>query len=160
MVDLGDRLDIYCRYCKRNLNGVVSAVQDGKVAKVRCQTCGHFQPYQPPRDMKKAKERALKRLVRSHAKKQDNQPLHTEPGMNQETAIRHLWDQETQAANVRNTRVYDVHHTYGVGDFIAHKALGLGKVMEVGANNRLKVLFRDRIAELEHGLPRDDDDEE
>ena len=159
MVELGDTLDIYCRYCKRNLNGVVAAIVDGEVVKVRCRTCGHFQPFQPPKDMKKAKQQALKRLIRSHAKKQEEKAKPAQPALDQSNAIRQLWDQETQAANVRNTKVYDAHRTYEVGDFIAHKALGLGKVMEVSGPHMLKVLFRDRIAELEQGLPQEDDEE-
>jgi len=157
MPELGDKLDIYCRYCRKNLNGVVSALQDGKIAKVRCRTCGHFQVYKPQKDMKKAKQRAMKRLMNSYNKKhvtEENQEK--DLALNQDAAIWQLWDQETETANIRNTKVYDIHRTYKVNDFISDKALGLGKVMEIN-DNLMKVLFRDGIEDIEHARPKDDD---
>lgn len=158
MADLGDTLDIYCRYCKKNLNGVVTAMVEEEIAKVRCRTCGYFQSYKPPKDMKKARQKALKRLMNSYNKKHGVAEKTEAVSLGQDAAIRQLWDRETATANFRNSRVYDVHRTYNVNDFIAHKALGLGKVMEVTSDTMLKVLFRDRVAEVEQGRPGDDDD--
>jgi len=156
MFDLGDELDIYCRYCKKNLHGVVTALVEGEIAKVKCRTCGHFQVYKPPKDMKKAKQRALKRLMKSYDKKQAAVDVPKESAsMGQDAAIRALWDKETESADFRNTKVYEVYRTYAVNDFIAHKSLGLGKVMEA-TENSLKVLFRDRIEDVEQARPRDE----
>ena len=160
MSDLGDMIEIYCRYCRRNLNGVIASIVDGKVAKVRCRTCGHFQDYKPPKDMSKEKERAMKRLMRSYNRKQAAKTRavqqEADKPLGQAAALRQLWEQETREADFRNTKVYDAHRSYELGDFIGHKALGLGKVMEVVNEHRLRVLFRDRIEIISQGEPRDE----
>lgn len=160
MVDLGDTIEIYCRYCRLNLNGIVSAIVDGKVVKVKCKTCGHFQDYQPPKDLKKLKEKALKRLMKQKAKRPHPSQVGAEPSqaLSQASALRKLWEQETADADFRNTKVYDPHRSYRVGDFIAHKHFGLGKVMEIVSDTTMRVLFRTSIEELEHGVPKDDED--
>lgn len=160
MSDLGDTIEIYCKYCRRNLNGVIASIVDGKVAKVRCRTCGHFQDYKPPKDMAKEKERAMRRLMRSYNRKQaaQNRAEQQEAAKtpDQDTALRQLWEQETRDANFRNTKVYDVHRSYELGDFIGHKALGLGKVMEIVNDRKMKVLFRDRIEIISQAEPLDE----
>ena len=161
MYDLGDEIDIYCIYCKLNLNGIVSAVVEGEVKKVRCKTCGHFQDYRPPKDMQKAKERALKRILKARAKKSGQKQVKTEQreeNLSQAKVLRDMWEKETEDANFRNTKVYDPYRTYEVGDFVAHKHFGLGKVMEIN-DGVMRVLFRDSIQQLEFGKERDEYEE-
>ena len=162
MVDLGDTVEIYCRYCKLNLNGIVSAVVDGRIVKVKCKTCGHFQDYHPPKDMKKEKEKALKRLMKQKAKKKHPAAPKEErqEQISQTAALRKIWEEETADADFRNTKVYDPHRTYHEGDFIAHKHFGLGKVMEVLDSNKIRVLFRNSIEIVEQGRPKDEFEED
>ncbi|NOZ00947.1 MAG: hypothetical protein GXP54_03550 [Deltaproteobacteria bacterium] len=62
---LGDEIDIYCRWCRLNMNGVVSALDEkGDVAKVQCRTCRNFLPFKPPKDMAAEKRRLLDKALK------------------------------------------------------------------------------------------------
>ncbi len=163
---LGQDIEIHCRYCRLNLDGVVAALgPDGDLLKVQCRTCRHFQDYKPPTDptAKRAKLVAkAMRLAERHTSGQGG----TKPGakkasvkgvdLSPEAVLQQMWDEATKDAHPMKMKVYDRHRTYKVDDLVAHKSHGLGQVREV-SDGEMVVLFRQGFVRLEIDQPREED---
>ncbi|HHW96398.1 MAG: hypothetical protein ACOX51_05700 [Myxococcota bacterium] len=161
---LGQDIEIYCRYCKLNLDGVVAALTpDGSLQKVQCRTCKHFQDFKPPVDMeaKRAKlvAKALK-IAERHtaavlAKSQPKDTENTDQGLSPEAVLLSMWHEATKDAHPLKTKIYDQHRMYKVDDLISHKAFGLGKVQET-TEDSMVVLFRHGFENLDIGVDKEE----
>ena len=161
---LGQDIEIHCRYCRLNLDGVVAALgPDGGLLKVQCRTCRHFQDFKAPTDPgdKRAKLVAkVMRLAERHTAGQGG----TKPAkkaaagsdLSPEAVLRKLWDDATKDASPMKMKVYDRHRMYQVDDLLAHKSHGLGQVREV-TDGKMVVLFREGFVRLEMDQPREED---
>jgi len=155
---LGDFIDIYCRFCKLNLTGVVSAIVNGNVVKVQCRTCKNFQDYKPPIDEEEKKRKALKRVLkRRESKSQGNKAAAQTKieDLSQEAMIRRLWEEAVKDTNPLKTPIYSPYHTYSKDEIITHPDYGLGVVGEVGTDF-VFALFRDGYKRLEHNRPKEE----
>ncbi len=159
--ELGDPIDIHCRYCKLNLNGVVSAVVNNRPVKVQCRTCRMFQDYHPPVNEAMARRKLLQKVLRMRDRRA---PVRTRPtpesparqGLDQAAVARRLWDEATKDVNPLKSRVYNPRLTLHKDDLISHPVLGLGVVSATGDDHVL-VLFRDGFKRLEHNRPAEDE---
>ncbi len=165
---LGSDIEIYCRYCRLNLDAVVSAFgPDGELAKVRCGTCGHFQDYKPPKDMEEAHRKMVAKAMRI-AEKHTRGPQGGDAGagratgmpaasdMSQQAVMRRLWEEATADVSPMKMKMYDKHRSYHKDDIISHKAHGLGVVVRDDVEGTVTVLFRDQALEIECDVPRDE----
>lgn len=157
---LGDPIDIYCRYCKLNLNGVVSAVVNDRVVKVQCRTCRLFQDYKPPIDERVQRQKSIRKVLRLRERKEGGHAKTDDAPQNldQASVARRLWDEATKDVNPLKSRVYNPALTFHKEDLISHPDWGLGVVAEE-EEHRILVLFRDGFKSLEHNRPRPDTEE-
>lgn len=159
--NLGQFIEINCRFCRLNLDAVVSAVdQTGHVVKVQCRTCRHFQDYRSPSDLaekrKKQIDKAMK-IAELHTRGPVRQ--NATPAMvplSQEEVARKAWLEETENSNPLKAKIYDRTREYFEGDFLIHKVHGLGKVREVRSDDTILVLFRLGYKSLEHDRPAEE----
>ena len=172
---LGADVEVYCRYCRLNLDGVISALDsEGNIAKVKCGTCGHFQDFKPPVDMEEKHRKLVAKAMRiaeRHTRGPDaargssvrsGKASHglgsnsSEVALTQEAVMRRLWEEATADVSPMKARVYDKFRSYHKDDVISHKAHGLGVVVRDDVEGSMTVLFRDSVLELEHNAPRED----
>lgn len=160
--ELGDPIDIYCRYCRLNLNGVVSAIVNNRPVKVQCRTCRHFQDYRPPVNEALARQKALNKVFRMRDRRapvQASRPRFesaSAENLDQSAVARRLWDEATKDANPLKSRVYNPRLTFHKDDLITHPVHGLGVVSATGDNHVL-VLFREGFKRLEHNRLAEDE---
>lgn len=167
---LGAYIDIYCRYCRLNLDGVVSALnEDGTIAKVKCVTCGHFQNPKAPVDPGDAHRKLVAKAMRI-AEKHTRGPQAAEArakadaaadkaaagDLRPEAVMRRLWEEATANVSPMKMKVYDKFRTYRKDDVITHKVHGLGVIVRDDVEGTMTVLFRDAVHELERDAPRED----
>jgi len=159
---IGDIIEAYCSRCRLNLDTSVAAVLDGNIQKVMCRTCGNECKYRPPVDMAVRKQQQLKRLMRKHEKRREDQakPAQVAPttGESPRAVLRKLWDELTDAVDARYARVYDPAREYELEEAILHKRLGMGIVQEVSDSGTMRVLFRTGFEEMEMAVPQDEAD--
>ena len=167
---LGSDIEIYCRYCRLNLDAVVSAFgTDGALAKVQCRTCGHFQDYKPPKDMDEAHRKLVAKAMRiaekhtrgpqaaeARAKKDAADEKAAAADLRPEAVMRRLWEEATANVSPMKMKVYDKFRTYRKDDVITHKVHGLGVVVRDDVEGTMTVLFRDAVHELERDVPREE----
>jgi len=152
---LGEDIDIHCRYCRLNTNGVVSAMDDtGDIAKVQCRTCRNFQKFKPPVDDSVRKKRLMNKALRMRDKRTSSSPGKSGSGgkggkeLSPEAVARRLWEEATEDANPLKSKIYTPGIQLNVDDTITHREHGLGVVKEVSGKRAL-VLFREGVKELE-----------
>jgi hypothetical protein len=155
---LGDFIDIYCRFCKTNVTGVVSAIVNGQVVKVQCRSCKNFQDYKMPIDLQEKKVKALKRVLKKREAKSEGErptPQTKAEDLSQEAMIRRLWEEAIKDTNPLKTPIYSPYKAYSKDDIITHPDYGLGVVGEVGTDFFF-ALFRDGYKRLEHNKQKDE----
>jgi hypothetical protein len=94
---LGDPIEIRCRFCRLNLDGVVASIVDGRPAKVKCRTCNHFQNYLAPVPESVTREKALRRVMRLRDSRTPSRPASAP--LSPEAVARRLWEEATADAN-------------------------------------------------------------
>ncbi|MBL6975743.1 MAG: hypothetical protein ISR64_08445 [Deltaproteobacteria bacterium] len=152
---LGDDIEIYCRWCRLNTNGVVSALdQAGALAKVQCRTCRNFLPFKPPRDAGAEKQKLMDKALRmrdrrtsSGSGKSTKQAQDT--SLSAEAVARRMWDEATREVNPLKSKIYRPTLTLEMEDIVTHPKHGLGVVSEVG-DDYVLALFREGIQRLDH----------
>lgn len=162
---LGDVVEIHCKYCRLNLDGNVAAVLDGEIIKVQCRTCRHFQDYRPPIPESERRARLMKQVTRLRdrrlplpptPKKSEEKP-EVQSSKNEyspEAVARKMWDEATKNVNPLKARIYNPDHIYGVSDMLVHHQHGLGVVSEIRQDGTIIVLFREGFKRLSHGMAK------
>jgi hypothetical protein len=163
---LGQDIEIHCRYCRLNLDGVVAALgPDGGLLKVQCRTCRHFQDYKAPTDPAEKRAKLVAKAMRiaerhtagqGGTKASAKKAAPAAADLSPEAVLRKLWEDATKDASPLRMKVYDRHRMYKVDDLLAHKAHGLGQVREV-SDGEMVVLFREGFVRLEMDQPREED---
>lgn len=151
---LGDIIEAYCEKCRLNLDVSVAVVTDGEVKQVQCRTCQNFVPYKPVVPDSVKKDRAFKRVLRMRDRKsQARQPVVTKKGeappaktlAARTPGIDPRWVELTDDMDSTRAVPYRQNRTYSEGDYLLHKAYGMGYVdaVEDGEDGPMaKVLFR------------------
>lgn len=131
----GDILDANCTKCRVLTNHTIVALVEGRVARVKCNTCGSEHNYRAP---KEAKVPVVRRAVVTGARtsspaaaKKDIAPRYDEQ-----------WEAALAAKDVSKTKEYDMAGKFVKGDLVGHSSFGIGIVTMVAAN-KMEVLFKD-----------------
>ena len=151
---IGDIVEIYCSKCRLNLDASVAALVNGEVAKVMCRTCTTEVKFKSPVDMNQKKQQAIQKLIRLREKGRAGPPEVVAPPP---TPVRQLWEELTDKADVRRSKVYERTRTYKVEDVILHGVHGMGIVHDRDQDGELNVLFRDGFVRLPSDQPRDEE---
>jgi len=109
-------------------------------AQVKCNTCGGFHKFRPPRgpDGKPTGKRAATSSRRSPASTKNVSPIASP----EEAAVR--WRALVSPlvpSNAEEVDTYDVRATYTQGDLLNHKRYGIGMVTTRVDTGRIRVLF-------------------
>jgi hypothetical protein len=127
-VSVGEEIDSYCTKCRLSLGHIITALVDGNIVRVKCNTCGSEHRYRGVDTIGKL------RAGRSSgpAKKQ------------QSAADKSLAVWEACMAGAKGSEVpYDMTMSYSCGDIVVHTLFGKGVVRKT-LFKKCEVVFKDR----------------
>lgn len=122
----GGRIDGYCTKCKLNLTHTVIAMVGGKVARVKCNTCGSEHNYKERTEKMATEKKSAPSVKRVSTPKG--------PEKRWESAISKAHGDDIP---------YDMAKVYGIGDIVAHNTFGRGVVMST-AQKKVTMIFKDQ----------------
>jgi hypothetical protein len=131
----GDILDAQCTKCRVLTNHTIVALVDGRVARVKCNTCSSEHNYHAPKEAKTiAPKKTLTPKVASATQstaKKDTSPRYQE-----------MW--ETALAGKESTLAgdYSMDGKFRKDELVKHSLFGLGIVLMV-SGTKMEVLFTD-----------------
>jgi len=131
----GDILDANCTRCRSLTNHTIVALVDGRVVRVKCNTCGSEHNYHPP---KEDKTPAARRVTVPGVRKASPAPVKkdTAPSFHEQ------WETAMAGKDTTMAKVYGMEGRFSKGEPISHQLFGIGMVTMV-AGTKMQVLFRD-----------------
>ncbi len=131
-IKLGADIDAMCSKCKMELGHVITAIVDGEIKKVRCNTCGYEHAFKKKvASKKKAKEVATDAVTSS--------PVTTAQ-----------YERLAGTRDLSAAKPYAFSTKFAEGDVIKHNTFGTGIVTAVKDDRKISVMFPDRLRLLAH----------
>ncbi len=131
----GDILDSQCTRCRVLTNHTIVALVDGRVARVKCNTCGSEHNYHPPKEVKSPTvRRPTATGVRSSspaAAKKDTTPRYREQ-----------WEAFLEGKDSSLAKEYDMAGKFKKDEMVRHPIFAVGIVTMV-TGTKMEVLFTD-----------------
>lgn len=121
----GDNIAAYCTRCKLSLDHTIVAMDNGRIAKVTCRTCGSTHTYRTAPGQ-------FRRATSSEAGS----------GKKSVQSAQERW-QEALAGTAAKPKPYAMDGKYQEGDVISHDRFGKGVVVKV-MEKKCAVLFQDQ----------------
>ena len=135
----GDDIDSRCLKCKDVTNHTIIAVDDGKVAKVQCNTCGGRHNYRPAKPEVKKAAKVSPAKARARLSKEIKQAEYFEKVMGDRDQAK--------------TLPYAMTADFNENDLVDHPTFGLGVVTSKIASDRIEVAFREALKILVCATP-------
>lgn len=123
--NIGDRVDSYCGRCKMMLAHTVEAVENGKIKKCHCNTCGAQHAY---------RAKAPKRGAGVPA-----------------TLDTSDYEKLIKSQDPGKAKKYAISERFQPTELIKHASFGVGIVLTCKESNKIEVLFQDGAKTLVHG---------
>jgi len=123
---LGDRIDSYCGRCKMLLAHTIESIENGKVKKVHCNTCGAQHAYRAKPPKKSA-------------------------GSGPSVPESSDYERLMRGRDAASAKAYATSGRFKQADVINHASFGLGLVINCKESNKIEVLFQDGAKTLVHG---------
>lgn len=120
---LGKDILSLCGKCKMAMGHLIVSIDEkGRIDKCECQTCGATHKYKDP-EGKKATKKSTKPSTRKAA-----------------VSIEQRWA-DAKAKATGNAKNYKMSDPFQAGDLINHSTFGMGVVLELVGNNKIKMIF-------------------
>ena len=131
----GDILDANCTKCRVLTNHTIVALVEGRIARVKCNTCGSEHNYHAPKEVKTP---AVRRVTSTREK--TSSPTSTK----KDTTPHYLEQWEATLAGKDITKVieYDMAGKFVKDSIVGHPSFGIG-IVTMTAGNKMDVLFKD-----------------
>lgn len=129
----GETIEARCTKCRSVLNHTIVAMVDGKVVKVKCDTCGGMHNYHPPVSVPAAKKTpsTAKKAATPRAAKKDSTAIEQEE-----------WEALKSGFNLDRVSDYSMDGKFRVNELIEHPVFGLGVVRLLPGPSKMEVLFQ------------------
>lgn len=131
----GDILDATCTRCRVLTNHTIVALVEGRVVRVKCNTCGSEHNYHGP---KEEKTPAVRRVT--GAKERTSTPAPTKKDI--PPRYHEQWEAALAVKDVSKAKEYDMAGKFMKDGLVSHSSFGIGIVTMV-AGNKMDVLFKD-----------------
>ncbi|MFH1531569.1 MAG: hypothetical protein ABIK09_12650 [Pseudomonadota bacterium] len=158
LADISEIVEIYCSTCHLNLDGTVTALDNGsQVVQVTCRTCDNVQKFRPPMPDEVKRQTLLRKAFAIRDRRQQaTVELQQEARKAHSTSdVMARWRKATEDAGPR-APIYRETEVYEVGDQLIHNQHGLGVVQEILHDNAAMVLFRETEVPVEMGKVYED----
>jgi Zn ribbon nucleic-acid-binding protein len=129
----GDILDANCTKCRVLTNHTIVALVEGRIARVKCNTCGSEHNYHAPKEtkapaVKKVAEPRVRTTATATAKK-DTAPRYHEQ-----------WESALAGKDSSPVKEYDMEGKFKKEELVKHSTFGMGIVTMV-AGTKMELLF-------------------
>ena len=131
----GDILDARCTRCRVLTNHTIVALVEGRVVRVKCNTCGSEHNYHA---LKEGKAPAVPRVTGN--KERTFSPTSSRKEL--PPTYHELWEAALAGKDVSESREYDMTGKFLKNSLVRHPAFGIGIVTTV-AGNKMDVLFKE-----------------
>lgn len=130
LLSAGDSIEARCTKCKEVLNHTIVAMVEGKVVRVKCNTCNGMHNYRSVAAKSPAKTASVRKTAVPRAAKKD-------PG----AADLEEWAALRPTMRLDRAVVYDMNGKFRVRDLVDHSTFGYGVVKLIPGPNKMEVLF-------------------
>jgi Zn ribbon nucleic-acid-binding protein len=131
----GDILDATCTRCRVLTNHTIVALVEGRVARVKCNTCGSEHNYHAP---KEEKSHAARRVTAPR----DRTSSLTSTKKEILPRYREQWETALAGKDSEATKEYDMAGKFMKDDLVRHPVFGIG-IVTMAAGTKMDVLFAD-----------------
>ncbi len=142
MLKAGDEVDAWCTKCRMDLLHRIIAVVAGAPKRVECQTCHSPHNYRAPKGAAASATRGT-----TAAKKKTKSAT----GGARATKAINEWESLIAGKSAAAFRPYSISARFEPTQLIRHKKFGDGYVLEVLADGKINVVFREGQKLLVHG---------
>ncbi|MDA8428089.1 MAG: hypothetical protein M0T70_02410 [Geobacteraceae bacterium] len=128
----GDQIESMCTRCKALLNHTIVAMVEGRVVRVKCNTCGSEHNHRPQKTESPVSRRtaAVKTPAAARPKARRDPEL----------ADREEWETLSKTMDKDKAAAYDMNGSFRVNSLVNHQLFGIGLVCAV-SENKMEVLF-------------------
>ncbi len=119
-VAVGDNVSSLCLKCKSAQTHIVTAMQQTKITKVQCRTCGKQHRYRDPNAVAKTTRKRSTRLSPEKA-----------------------WEKLMDDADSKKKIPYTFSGDFRINDIIDHATFGLGVVTHLLSDDKIQVTFKE-----------------
>lgn len=134
-IKVGGDIDSWCSRCKLELNHTITAITAGKVKKVKCNTCQF--------DHVMRKKPATRTTRKTKTSKTDATAVAASE------FLRLLGKRDLATASS-----YKLENAYEQGDLIQHDGFGIGIVTDIKQDNKMIVMFKDKLRTMVYNWQR------
>ncbi len=131
-IKLGAEVDTMCSKCKLERGHVITAIVDGEIKKVRCNSCGY--------------EHAFKKKT---ASKKKTKEVSTDAATSSPVTTAQ-YERVIGNRDLSEAKPYAFSTKFAEGDMIKHATFGTGIVTAVKDDHKISVMFPDRLRLLAH----------
>lgn len=132
MLAAGSEIDSMCTRCKAVYNHTIVAMVGGRVARVKCNTCGSEHNYRAEKVKEEAKERkTITRTAAAPRQKVRKDPVESE---------REEYERLFHTKDTGRAIAYDMNASFKLDDLLDHPVFGYGIICSSNAG-KIEVLF-------------------
>lgn len=142
---VGKEVLSYCTSCKMDLNHVIIAMEESKIAKVQCLTCKKEHLFREPKGSKSAS--AKKRKKSTDSSQEGEASVSSESSAH---SIELEWQRLMELHQASAVKPYTMKAQFQLGDRLNHSSFGEGIVSKLIYPNKLEVIFRTDIKVMIH----------
>lgn len=132
----GQDIEAYCNKCKMELDHVVIACKEDRVARVECKTCRN--------------QHAYKHLPKSGTKAKPASKSRAASGKTTRAARQSAFAQATEGRDLSQARRYRISYMFEEGELMQHHVFGVGVVLRLLSDAKVQVAFSDAERVLVH----------
>jgi hypothetical protein len=140
----GSEIDAWCTKCRLDLGHRIIAMVENRPKRVVCQTCGSQHNYRAPKSVDRG-VRVRRTTKASSAPRSRTAKAQAEFDRIQE------WETKIAGNSLDSFTRYSIDRVFEVDELVAHKKFGEGYVVEILANNKVTVMFKDGPKVLAQG---------
>ena len=130
----GDQTESMCTKCKSLLNHTIVAMVDGRIVRVKCNTCGSEHNYRPQKEAVKAPVRRVTAVKTAASAR-------TKVKRDPEASDREEWEALSRTRDMDKSVPYDMNGAFRLNDLVNHPVFGVGLVCSRN-ESKMEVLFQ------------------
>jgi len=141
----GTEVDSWCTKCRMDLLHRIIAMNNGKIIRVECRTCGGHHNYRAPKSASRSSHPAAPRPPGMDKPRGSSPSLspRRSAAADAERQREESWQKAVLGQPVTSFKAYRTTQTFTLGDLIRHVKFGDGYIVRVVDRQKVEVMFKD-----------------